>query len=90
MRAEIIAWLRDMHRKYGFNSIYIPEDDVYSITYRGFAIQTFTTKIFYDLPKRAREGMLVPLLKRGLTHNLGEKSIRHSLTTHTQYGQRIA
>jgi hypothetical protein len=72
------------------NAIYIPEDDVYSISYRGFAIQNFTTPIFYELPKRMRERMLLPLLKKGLTHNIGEKSVKDTLITKTQYGQRIA
>lgn len=90
MRAEIVNWLKEMCEKYGFHSNYLASDDIYTISYRGFAIQNFTTKIFYELPKRARERMLLPLLKRGLTHNLGESSVKHTLVTNTTHGQRIA
>lgn len=79
-----------MCEKYGMNAVYSDDGDVYAIHKRGFAIQNFTSKIFYEIPKRAREKQLLALMKRGLTHNLGENSTKNSLLIRTQYGRRIA
>jgi len=49
---------------------------MYSIKFKGRGIQNFTSKTFYDLPKRHRENMMLPLLKIGLHTNWGEKRLQ--------------
>lgn len=90
MRKDIEKWIRKIAEKYGMNAKYLSDDDVYVIHKRGFAIQNFTTKMFYDVPKRVREKQLLALMKRGLTHNLGENSLKDNLIVRTSYGRNIA
>lgn len=79
-----------MCEKYGMGARYLDDGDTYVIHKRGFAILNFTTKMFYDVPKRVREKHLLALMKRGLTHNLGENSLKNNLIVKTSYGRRIA
>jgi len=45
----------------------------YLIHKRGRMIQGFTTQIFYSIPKRERANMFEPLMKIGLSTNLGNE-----------------
>lgn len=89
MHRDVVNFLKRVCPRYGLSANYIADSDVYVVHKRGFAIHNFTTKMFYDMPRRARERMFRPLIKRGLAHNLGEKSVRESLVTRTQFGRRI-
>ena len=89
MKSDIVNFLREMHRKYGLNSIYIPEDDVYCVHRKGRAVQNFNSQQFYDFPKGYRESMYRPLVKIGLARNLRE-SYKAQFIINTKQGIRIA
>lgn len=72
MRADIKRFIVDVCKEYGLEAYYLPDDDVYCVTKKGRAVTTFNTFKFYTIPKRARRNMILPLLKVGLAHNLGE------------------
>lgn len=88
MKADIVRFLREMHRKYGLNALYIPENDVYCIHRKGRAVQNFTSSQFYDFPKGYREQMYKPLVKVGLAQNLGEK-YKEQFILNTKQGIKI-
>lgn len=84
-----MRFLKEVCARHGLRANYIPENDAWVLHKRGYAVQNFTTKQFYEIPKRAREKFYRPLLKRGLAHNLGEKSLKKNLKVKTQLGQRV-
>lgn len=84
MKSEIRTFIKHMCDKYGFEAIYFPAKDLYSIRYKGRGIQNFNSKNFYTLPKRHRENMLRPLMKVGLNLNVGEKRLQNLI-----YQQKI-
>jgi hypothetical protein len=88
MKADIVRFLKEMHRKYGLNALYIPDNDVYCVTRKGRAVQNFNSEQFYSMPKRAREYMYRPLVKVGLAQNLGEKS-KEQFILNTKQGIHI-
>jgi hypothetical protein len=88
MRTEIVSFIKDMNKKYGFEAIYLPVKDLYCIRYRGRGIQNFDTKRFYQLPKQHREKLLHAILKVGLNHNLGEKT-KGAIYQNRSIGQQI-
>ena len=79
MKNEIKQWIIKICKKYNFEAIYFPAKDMYSIRFKGKGIQNFTSKTFYNLPKKHREGMMLPLMKVGLNLNFGERKLRDSL-----------
>ena len=89
MRQEIISFLKDVCARYNLSAYYAPNTDVWSIHKRGYAIHNFRTSQFHDIPKRYRMRNLLPIIQVGLTHNLGEKSLKGTLVLRTQLGQRI-
>lgn len=78
-----------MGTKYGIETIYIAENDVYSMRLKGRGVQNFSSKNFYELPKRHRENVLLPLIKVGLTHNLGENKIKNQLYLNRSLGKKL-
>lgn len=83
MRADIVAFVKEICEEYGLRAIHIPDardqNDVWSITTKGgIAVSNFTTKIFYDIPPRARRKNFLPAIKRGLAHVVGERSLRET------------
>lgn len=62
---------------------------MYVIHKRGYAIQNFNTTQFYEVPPPARRRLIIGILKRGLTHNVGEKAIKDTLNVNSQLGIRI-
>lgn len=87
MKSEIVDWIKGVCKLYGMEAIYIPAVDVYSLRIHGKGVQNFNTKIFYQLPKKHREKMLLPLIKKGVAHNLGEKKL--NLYQQRNIGKRI-
>lgn len=68
----ITRWIIRMCQKYKLSSFYLPDRDVYMIHFKGKAIQGFTSQVFYQIPRDAREKQFMPLLKRGLMLNFNE------------------
>lgn len=85
---SIYRWVRDICLKYGYSSFYIPAKDTYMIHFKGKALQGFNSRVFYQIPKDAREKQLVPILKRGLMLNINEKN-RDNLYTKRHIGRTI-
>ncbi len=73
MRNDILSFFKQVLPKYKLSLNYLPSKDIMFIHYRGWGILTITTEIFYQIPKKDRERHFLPLLKRGLAQNLGEK-----------------
>lgn len=88
MKEDICRFLREMHRKYGLNAIYIPSNDVYCIHRKGRAVQNFNSEQFYTFPKGYREQMYRPLVKVGLARNLKE-SYKSQFVINTKQGIKI-
>jgi hypothetical protein len=89
MRQEIIRFLKDICAEFGLSANYIAQKNMYILHKRGFAIQNFTADQFYQIPHPARRTLIIGILKRGLTHNLGEKQIKEKLNINSQVGIRI-
>lgn len=89
MRSEIKKFLKQVCGELGLSANYLIEKDIYCIHKKGFAIQNFNTEQFYQIPRQERRRLLLGLLKRGLTHNLGEKSVKDTLNIQSQLGIRI-
>lgn len=88
MKADIVKFLKEMHRKHGLHAIYIPSNDVYCVHRKGRAVQNFNSDQFYTYPKGYRESMYRPLVKVGLAQNLGE-SYKEQFIINTKQGIRI-
>lgn len=89
MRSEIIRFIQKVKKRYkGTEAIYIPENDTYSIRYRGMGVQNFDTNRFYQIPRAHRMKMILPLIKVGLNHNFGEK-YKNQLYLHRKLGKKI-
>lgn len=89
MRRDIVEFLTPICERYGLSATYHANQDLYVVHYRGYAIQNFRGATFNDVPKGARRRMFLPLLKRGLAHNIGERSLKDNLNVHTQRGTPI-
>lgn len=88
MKSDIISWIKKVSVKHKLSAIYYPENDVYALDRKGRAVQNFTSKTFYDIPKLARERMLNPLIKVGMNQNLGEK-IKEQILVPRKHGIAI-
>ena len=89
MNQEIVKWLRKVNLKYGTEALYFPDDDVYSIRFRGRAVQNFTSTIFYQLPKRHRFNMIKDIIKLGLNNNVGERHLTNQLNLDSGQGKKV-
>jgi len=72
VKAEIVKFVREACARYGMEAIYIPDGDVYSLMYKGKAVQNFNTQQFMTFPKTQRMKEYMPLIKIGLARNLNE------------------
>jgi hypothetical protein len=88
MKKDIVNFIQLMKEKHGFTAIYLPNKDLYCLRYKGRGIQNFDSKVFYQLPKAAREHKLLAIKKVGLNHNAGEKNYKEKLYQ-TNMGKRI-
>lgn len=89
MKGDIVRFLKKMHMKYGLNSLYIPDGDIYCVHRKGRAVQNFTSSQFYEFSKGYRENMYRPLVKVGLSRNLRE-SYKNQFVINTKQGIKIA
>ena len=89
MNQEIVKWLRKVNLKYKTEALYFPDDDVYSIRFRGRAVQNFTSTIFYQLPKRHRFNMIKDIIHLGLDHNSGERHLTNQLNLDSGQGKKV-
>lgn len=89
MIKEIVQFILKCHEKYGTEALYFPDDDIYSIRYKGRAVQNFTSTIFYQLPKRHRFNMIKDIIKLGLNHNSGERHLHNQLHLDMAQGKKI-
>ena len=90
MRVDIVNFLRETCERLNLSANYQVTKDLYVVHKRGYPIQSFTTEQFYQLPKPFRRQRLLAILQRGLTYNLGEKTVKDNLYIHKQHGIRIA
>ena len=70
MKQDVVRYIKDVCTKFGFSAHYIPKNDLYMIHRNGRAVQNFTSKQFYEIPKLARMRMFNPLVKLGLNNNV--------------------
>lgn len=89
MRTDIVNFLKDVCTELGLSANYSIQKDMYTVHKRGYAVQNFTRTQFYQIPKPVRRRDLRALLKRGLVHNIGERSVKNNLHVRTQLGIRI-
>jgi len=89
MRKNIVVFLEKVCGELGLSANYMLGKDVYVIHKRGYAIQNFNTTQFYQIPKPKRRQLLRGILKRGLTHNMGERNVKDNLKVKSQLGKRI-
>lgn len=97
MRPEIITFILGVCKKYKFplSLSYYPAGyqdnkfDIYSVNLKGRSVVNFTGKNFYDLPKAMRETHFLPLIKIGMSHNLGENSLKEQVEIPRQMGIRV-
>lgn len=84
MKKDIVKFLETVCAKFNLTAIFIPSDklglnDIWNIsTKNGHSVMTFTTKIFYDIPPRAREQMFLPTIKRGLNNLVAQIDIKRT------------
>ncbi len=84
-----MQFCRKVCNRYGLEAIYIPDNDVYSIRFRGRGVHNFNSKNFYQVPKRYREVLVGRILKVGLNHNLGEKTVQRQIYLDRSIGKKI-
>lgn len=85
---SIRQWVQKICKKHGLSSFYLPDRDVFMIHFKGRALMGFNSRIFYQIPKDARERSLIPIMKRGLMLNIDEKN-RDNLYTRKRLGKVI-
>jgi hypothetical protein len=78
-----------MNSKYNLETIYFPDNDVYSIRLKGKGIQNFNSTNFFSLPRRARESQILALIRVGLNHNIGEEKTKNQIILQRNWGKRI-
>ena len=89
MRVDIVNFLKEVCEQLNLSANYHIGRDVYVLHKRGYAVQNFTTEQFYQIPKPARKQLIYGLLQRGLTHNIGEGSVKDNLHVKSQLGIRV-
>lgn len=88
MKSDIVRFIKKVCAKHKMSAIYYPDSDTYALDRKGRAVQNFNSKSFYEIPKLGRERMLNPLIKVGMSHNLGEH-IKEQIFVSRKHGIRI-
>ncbi len=73
MNNDIVKFVKDACRKYGLSANYLQEKDLYMLHLRGMIVYAIYGPKFYNIPRGHRMAEILPILKVGLTNNLGEK-----------------
>lgn len=89
MRVDIVRFIESIKKDFGVEAIYIPDNDVYSIRYKGRGVQNFNSRNFYEIPRRHRHNMIRALIKVGLNHNFGEGALKEKLFLNRNIGKKI-
>lgn len=89
MKGDIVRFCRMVGKLYGLEAVYFPGVDVYSLRKKGRGVQNFNSINFYQLPQRWRKELIGRLLKVGLNHNLGEKTVKNQLFLARNQGKYI-
>jgi len=89
MKVDIEKFLRQVCPRLGLSVNYRPDKNFYVVHKRGYSIQNFTPQQFYQIPKPKRKEMLLAIMQRGLTHNLGESSLKGKLHSRSSLGKKI-
>lgn len=63
--------------------------DIYSISIHGKYLLNITNKNFYDIPFAERLNHIAPLMRVGLSHNLGENSLKDQVEIPRRHGQTL-
>ena len=90
MKSDIVHFVREVCKRYDMQANFLPESNVFQIHKGGRAIQTFTMDDFYQLPKRYRRFMFLPLIRAGLANNLKEGKVKEGLFGNFKNGKKIA
>jgi len=86
---DIVNFVRLINGKYGTECLYFPDDDIYSIRLKGRAVQNFKPEQFYTIPKRQRMNTIRNIIKIGLEHNIGEKTLQNQIFLDRNIGRKI-
>lgn len=89
MRTDILRFIKKIKERYKVEALYFPDNDVYSVRFRGRAVQNFNSKQFYDIPKEKRFRMIGDILHLGLSHNIGERTMINQLYLQRGMGKKI-
>lgn len=76
MRPEIKRFLRKCIAKWKLEAYYIPDKDLYMLSRGGRAVNGFITPVFYQIPPSLRFKEVEGIIRLGLNHNLGERTMR--------------
>ena len=89
MKSDIISFIKEVCEKNKMQANFFPESETFQIHKNGRAIQSFTIKDYYQLPKRYRRFMYLPLIKAGLANNLKERRVKEGLYGSYKMGKKI-
>ena len=90
MKSDIVNFLKTVCKRYDMRANFFPESQTYQIHKDGRAIQTFTIDDFYQLPKRYRRFMYLPLIRAGLANNLNRRETKEGLFGNFKLGKKIS
>jgi len=79
MKAEICNFLREQAVRFNLRADYLVKKDVYRLTKNGKMVMAFYTDTWYSIPPRMRRNHILPMIKLGLTHNVGESSTQEQM-----------
>lgn len=88
MKAEICDFLRDAAKRFNLRADYLVKKDVYRLTKNGKMVMAFYTDTWYAIPPRMRRNHILPMIKLGLVHNLGNQETCDQMYT-AAGGKRI-
>lgn len=60
--------------------------DIYSISIHGKYLLNVTNKNFYEIPLAERLNQFIPLIRAGLNHNLGERTLKDQVEIPRRHG----
>jgi hypothetical protein len=89
MKQEIVSFVKEACKRFNLRAYYMISSDTYILTLGGRAVSGFGTEQFYQIPKKVRMQEFLPLIKVGLSHNLGE-AYRDQVYMPLHLGKRIA
>ena len=90
MNPRIVKFVKKACAKYRMEAYFIPESQVYTLTIKGRAVQSFNYLQFTQIPLARRMWEYNALIRAGLAHNLGEGGIKNQVFLPRRYGIKIA